>query len=73
MRGLIPEGPRPNSGLEPHFFIFPRYLFLVVSHMYPSGKYVASRTKLYGVATQKVALIIFDSSCMKVDNANDRL
>ncbi len=60
MRGMIPEGFRPNSGLEPHFLTLPRYLILVFSHIvYPSGKYVAHRTKLYGAAKQKVALIIF--------------
>jgi hypothetical protein len=63
MRGVISEGPRPNGGLEPHFLTQPRYLFLVVFHIvYPSGTHVAHRTKLYGAATQKVALIFFDSS-----------
>ncbi len=57
MRGMIPEGPRPNSGKEPHFLTQPRYLFLLFYYIvYPSGIHVAHHTKLFGTAVQKVAM-----------------
>jgi hypothetical protein len=62
MRGTLTGGYRANSSLQPPGFLQERYLFCVFPPIvYLGGTNVAHHTKLYGVSTQILALIILSA------------